>query len=80
MSSNTPVVASAEDMSSRQRLLLRYFTVTLIDLVVLSLFAEYWRHVTVLSFTISLSAAVLLQVLLKLTLIIEHRVADYFKA
>jgi hypothetical protein len=80
MSSNTPVVASAEEISSRQRLFLRYFTAILIDLVVLNLFAEYWHHVTILSFTISLLAAVLLQALLKLTLLIEHRVADYFNA
>ena len=80
MSSHIPVVASAESIPTRQRLFLRYFTAILIDLVVLNMFAEYWQHVTILSFTISLLAAVLLQLLLKLTLVIEHRVADYFKA
>jgi hypothetical protein len=73
-------VASAAEPSSRQKLFLRYFNAILIDLVVLNLFAEYWHHVVVDSFTISLLTALLLQILLKLTLHIEHRVADYFNA
>jgi hypothetical protein len=80
MKNNFPEVASAEEISSSQRLFLRYFTAILIDLVVLNLFAEYWQHVVVHSFTISLFTAVLLQALLKLTLVIEHRVAGYFNA
>ena len=80
MSSGFPEVASAEVMSSNQRVFLRYFTAILIDLVVLNVFAEYWHHVTIHSFTISLCTAVLLQVLLKLTLAIEHRVAGYFNS
>jgi hypothetical protein len=80
MKNNFPEVASAEAMTTRQRLFLRYFTAILIDLVVLNLFAEHWHHVTIDSFTLSLFAAVLLQVLLKLTLVIEGRVADYFNA
>ena len=73
-------VASAEEPSTRQRLFLRYFTAVLIDLVVLNLFAEYWSRVEIESFSISLLAAVLLQVLLKLTLVLEHRVAAWFDA
>lgn len=73
-------VASAEEPTSRQRLFLRYFTAVLIDLVVLNLFAEYWSRVEIESFSISLLAAVLLQVLLKLTLVLEHRVAAWFDA
>jgi len=80
MKNNFPEVASAEAISTKQKLFLRYFTAILIDLVVLNLFAEYWQHVVVQSFTISLFTAVLLQVLLKLTLVIEHRVANYFNA
>ena len=80
MNNNHPEVASAEDISTSKRLFLRYFTAILLDLVVLNLFAEFWQYVTVHSFVISLFAAVLLQVLLKLTLAIEHRVADYYKA
>ena len=73
-------VASAEIPSNRQRLFMRYFTAVLVDLTVLNLFDEYWQHVVVDSFTISLLAALLLQVLLKLTLALEHRVAAYFNA
>ena len=66
--------------SNRQRLFVRYFTAILIDLTVLNLFAEYWSQVVVASFTVSLLAAVLLQVLLKLTVALEHRVAAYCKS
>lgn len=74
-----PEVASANEPSTRQQVFLRYFTAILIDLVVLNLFAEYWEHVAIDSFTISLLAAVLLQVLLKLTLMVEHQVGLLFK-
>jgi len=72
--------ASAFGFNNRQRRFMRYFTAILIDLVVLNLFVEYSDKVTIDSFTISLLAAILLQVLLKLTLAVEHRVADFFKA
>ena len=61
-------------------LFVRYFTAILIDLVVLNLFVEYSKHVTIDSFTISLLAALLLQILLKLTIAVEHRVAAFFIA
>jgi hypothetical protein len=66
--------------SIRQRAFLRYLTATLVDLAVLNLFIEYWEDVSASSFTITLLAAVLLQVLLKLTIALEHRVAAFFKA
>jgi hypothetical protein len=66
--------------SNKQRLFIRYFTAILIDLTVLNLFVEYSEHVVIDSFTISLFAALLLQVLLKLTIALERRVATYFKA
>ena len=66
--------------SLRQRVFMRYLTATLVDLAVLGLFAEYWEHVSVDSFTIILLAAVLFQVLLKLTIVAEHRVAAFFNA
>jgi len=72
--------AMGEAPSDGQRLFVRYFTAILIDLVVLNLFVEYSKHVNIDSFTMSLLAAVLLQILLKVTLAIEHRVAAYFKA
>jgi hypothetical protein len=66
--------------SPRQRAFLRYLSATLVDLAVLGLFAEYWEHVVAGSFTIMVLAAVLLQVLLKLTIVVEHRVAAFFNA
>src|SRR5215203_2938543 len=77
--SNGLMPLSADLPSDRQKVFLRYFTAILIDLVVLNLFAEYWHRVYVSSFTISLLAAVLLVLLLKLTLMVEHWVAGYFK-
>ena len=80
MTDDVPGIASTEVLATKQRIFMRYFTAILIDLVVLNLFVEYWRHVEIDSFTISLFAAVLLQALLKITLAIEHRIGDYFKA
>lgn len=80
VSSSDLMPASAEAPSNNQRLFMRYFTAILIDLVVLNLFVEYTDKVFVDSFTISMLAAVLLQVLLKLTIAVEHRVAAWFKA
>lgn len=71
---------SRQGSNKRQRLFMRYFTAILIDLTVLNLFAEYWDRVVITSFTISLLAAVLLQLLLKLTVAVEHRVAAHFNA
>jgi len=72
--------ATAEGPTDSQRLFVRYFTAILIDLLVLNLFVEYSKKVSVDSFTTSLLAAVLLQILLKVTIAIEHRVAAYFNA
>ena len=66
--------------SPRQRAFGRYLTAILVDFAVLGLFVEYWEHVAADSFTIMLLAAVLLQVLLKLTILVEHRVAAFFNA
>lgn len=75
MTSDALMPLSAEAPSNRQRLFVRYFTAILIDLVVLNLLVEYSQNVSVDSFTTSLLAAVLLQVLLKLTIAVERRVA-----
>src|SRR5687767_913341 len=80
VNSDAMMPASAEPPSDRQRAFLRYYTGTLIDLVVLGLFAEFTDKVIVESFSIALAAAVLLQILLKVTIAIEHRVAGYFKS
>jgi hypothetical protein len=65
--------------SDRQRLFLLFFTGTLIDLVILGLFAEFSGNVHVDSFSIALLAAIVLQALLKLTIAVEHRVLALFK-
>jgi hypothetical protein len=80
MTSETLMPLSAEAPTNKQRLFVRYFTAILIDLLVLNLFVEYSNKVSIDSFTTSLLAAVVLQVLLKLTIAVEHRVAAYFKA
>ena len=71
--------ASGELPSERQRIFARYLFGILIDLLVLNLFAEYWDKVFVDTFTTSLLAAILLQLLLKLTIWAEHLVAAPFK-
>jgi hypothetical protein len=71
--------AAAKIYSDRQRVFLLYFVGALIDLVVLGLFDEYSDKVFVESFTIMLLAAILLQLLLKATIAVEHRVAAYWK-
>jgi hypothetical protein len=72
--------ATAELASDRQRLFLYYFTATLIDLIVLGLFDEFSDKVHVDGFSIMLLASVLLQILLKATIAVEHRVAHYFNS
>ena len=67
--------------SPRQRVFNRYLTATLVNLVVLNLFVEYWGdYVSADSFTVTLLVAVLLQVLLKLTIALEHQLAAFFNA
>ena len=80
MTSEALMPVSAQAFTNKQRLFVRYFTAILIDLVVLNLFVEYSEKVEIDSFTTSLLAAILLQVLLKLTIALEHRVAAFFKA
>ncbi|MCV9966865.1 hypothetical protein OIU34_34010 [Pararhizobium sp. BT-229] len=72
--------ATAEMLTTRQRLIVRYLFGVLIDLVVLGLFDEFSDSVTVASFSWALLAAILLQALLKGTLAIEHYVAVFFNA
>lgn len=71
--------AEATMPTDRQRLFVLFFTGTLIDLVILGLFAEFSENVHVDSFSIALLAAIVLQALLKLTISIEHRVLALFK-
>jgi len=78
MTEEIPGIALTEDINNSQRLFVRYLVAVLIDLAVLNLFDEFWELVTVEPFSVSVLAAILLQVLLKATLVLEHRVAGYF--
>lgn len=80
MTSEVLLPVTGQVLTNRQRLFVLYFTAILIDLVVLNLFAEYWKNVFIDTFTTSLLAAIVLQVLLKLTIAVEHRVGAFFKA
>ena len=65
--------------SSRQWTFNRYLVFVLVDLVVINFFVEYWDRVEIDSFTISLLTAALMQLLLKLTIAIEHGLAKFIK-
>lgn len=80
MSEEIPGIALTEEISNRQRLFVRYLVAVLIDLTVLNLFDEFWDLVTISPFSVSVLAAILLQVLLKATLVLEHKVAGYFNS
>lgn len=66
-------------LSRRQKLFVKYTMMVLIDLVVINLLSQFWDKVYIAAFHISLLAAILLQLLLQITMIIEHRIAGYFK-
>ena len=70
---------AARSYSDRQRLFLLYFVGALVDLVVLGHFDQYSEHVYVDTFTTMVLASVLLQLLLKGTIAVEHWVASHFK-
>ncbi len=66
--------------SSKQFIFLKYLTWVLVDLTVLNFFAEYWDRVKITSFGISLFIAITLQILLKMTIALEHRLSNYMKS
>ena len=80
MTEEIPGVALTEIPTTSQSMFVRFLMATLIDLVVLNLFDEFWALVSVPLFSISILVAILLQVLLKATLALEHRVALYFQS
>jgi len=80
-----PTIEEIENVSygtytKRQQIFLKYALLLLTDLIVLNFFHEYWGHVFIASFSLSLLTAVFLQVMLQITIIIEHRVGLYFKS
>ena len=70
--------ACVQTLSPKQAIFLKYLTFTLVDLTVLNFFAEYWGRVNITSFGVSLLVAIILQILLKMTLHLEHKIAGYF--
>ena len=78
MTEEIPGIALTDEIKNSQRLFVRYLVAVLIDLTVLNLFDEFWELVTIGPFSVSMLAAILLQVLLKATLVLEHKVAAYF--
>ena len=77
---NVPGVAGYKFLNNKQTQFMGYMLLVLVDLVVLNLYVEFWDQIIIDSFLISLAAAALLQLLLKLTMKAEHRVANYFNA
>jgi len=69
----------AGSFSKRQQLFFKYSFFILVDFTVLGLFNQYWSLVYIESFSTALLAAMLLQVLLQITIAVEHRVANNFK-
>lgn len=80
MMMSTKEVSPSKTVSSKQQIFLKYLTFTLVDLTVLNFFAEYWERVNITSFGVSLLVAVILQILLKMTLHLEHRTTEFFKS
>lgn len=73
------VPRDSKTFNARQRFFVRYFALVMTDILVLNLFAEFWDRVHISSFSISIGAALILQVLLKLTVLLEHKVSGFFK-
>jgi hypothetical protein len=71
--------ASVALPNARQRLYVRYYVAITADLIVLGLLSQFWDRVQISSFTAGLVAAILLQLLLQVTLIIEHAASQPFK-
>lgn len=71
--------AHAGSFTKRQQLFLRACFAVLVDLAVLCLFAEFWELVHVEAFSLALLTAILLQVLLKASIALEHYVAGFFE-
>ena len=71
--------AEATLPSDRQRLFVLFVVGALVDLVILGLFDQFSSHVFVDSFATALLTAIVLQALLKATIVAEHRVLARFK-
>ncbi|MEM7251051.1 MAG: hypothetical protein AAF493_06500 [Pseudomonadota bacterium] len=68
-----------EGLSKRQRLFVRYLIAVLLNLAVLGLIAEWFRYVEATSFSVLLLTSIVLQVLLKSTIALEHGVVAFWR-
>ena len=69
------------EINQRQRLFLMFTLFVLADLTVINLFDEYAsNYFQISSFTASIVMALILQILLVITIKIEHKIGDFFKA
>ncbi len=75
----TPSTSEVQTKSPVELMFIGYTLAVLVDLTVINLFDEFWEYVSIPSFSISLLAAILMQLLLKLTIAGEHALANYFK-
>lgn len=78
MTSETSPTEVTTMNSKNQQLFINFILAVLVDLTVLGLFNEYWELVVIATFSVALTASLLLQILLKITFKIEHRVSAYF--
>jgi len=76
MTAAKPGPGEGVHLNSRQVAYARYLPFILIDMVVINLFVEYWDRIVIDSFTITLFTACVMQLLLKLTIALEHRTAS----
>lgn len=67
------------EINKQQRFFARYFCLVMTDILVLNLFSEFWSRVHIASFSVSIGAALVLQLLLKITVALEHKVAGLFE-
>lgn len=78
MASETSPTEVTTMNSKNQQLFISFILAVLVDLTVLGLFNEFWDLVVIATFSVALTASLLLQILLKITFKIEHRVAAFF--
>ena len=77
MTTDTPAPEENKPWNRYQQLYVRYLSAVLMDLPVINLFDEYWDAVIINSFSISLLAAILLQIMLQASIALEHHVGSF---
>jgi len=73
-------ISRVKSVNYSQQIFLKYMLLVLLDLTTLNLLNQYWDLVYIETFTISLLAALLLQVLMRTTVRFEEYIAEKFFA